>query len=380
MPPRHLVAADRVKDGYRHCSRATKTRPACAVPRDSVRRAADGRTALEGAEGAGEMDRGPPGDRVRAPLHAEPIYSDMIFRDKGPSEDCLYLNVWTPAAKAGEGLPVMVWIYGGGFQAGGSSEPRQDGSKLATKGVVVVSMNYRLGVFGFLAHPGADEGVGPKRVRQLRPDGSDGRARVGQAEYPRVRRRSRKRDDLRRVGRLVLGFRADGVAAGEGPVPKGDRRERRAAGRFAAGCDAGETEANGVEFMKALGASYAGGDAGKVRNRCSCGGDETWSGIRFSANIDGYFIPESPLEIYASGKQAPVPLLAGWNMDEQGPGGFFGQEPQTLENYKALVRSASETTPRRCWPRTRLTRRECEACGCGSRGGSVHRVLDVEMD
>src|SRR3954453_12514777 len=81
------------------------------------------------------------------------IYSDMIFRDKGPSEDCLYLNIWTPAAKAGAGLPVMVWIYGGGFQAGGSSEPRQDGSKLAAKGVVVVSMNYRLGVFGFLAHP-----------------------------------------------------------------------------------------------------------------------------------------------------------------------------------------------------------------------------------
>ena len=74
----------------------------------------------------------------------------MVFRDQ-LSEDCLYLNVWAPAGAAK--LPVMVWIYGGGFQAGSASEPRQDGSTLATKGVVVVSMNYRLGVFGFLAHP-----------------------------------------------------------------------------------------------------------------------------------------------------------------------------------------------------------------------------------
>src|SRR6516164_1054082 len=79
-------------------------------------------------------------------------YPDMVFRDAGPSEDCLYLNVWTPAASARERLPVMVWIYGGGFAAGATSEPRQDGEALARKGVVVVSMNYRLGVFGFFAN------------------------------------------------------------------------------------------------------------------------------------------------------------------------------------------------------------------------------------
>src|SRR5262249_15540107 len=79
-----------------------------------------------------------------------PIFGDMVFGDQ-PSEACLSLNVWTPAIAAK--LPVMVWIYGGGFQAGSASEARQDGAKLATKGVIVVSMNYRLGVFGFLAHP-----------------------------------------------------------------------------------------------------------------------------------------------------------------------------------------------------------------------------------
>ena len=84
-------------------------------------------------------------------------YPDMVFHDPGPSEDCLTLNVWAPVtAKPGKkstGLPVMVWIYGGGFTTGGTSENRQDGQFLAHRGVVVVSMNYRLGIFGFMAHP-----------------------------------------------------------------------------------------------------------------------------------------------------------------------------------------------------------------------------------
>src|SRR6185295_13264432 len=69
------------------------------------------------------------------------------------SEDCLYLNVWTPARTSGERLPVMVWIYGGGFAAGATSSPTYDGAPLAAKGVVLVSVAYRVGAFGFLAHP-----------------------------------------------------------------------------------------------------------------------------------------------------------------------------------------------------------------------------------
>lgn len=69
------------------------------------------------------------------------------------SEDCLYLNVWTPAKAAGEKLPVMVWIHGGGFNSGSASIPIYDGSALAAKGIVVIGINYRLGVYGFLAHP-----------------------------------------------------------------------------------------------------------------------------------------------------------------------------------------------------------------------------------
>jgi len=69
------------------------------------------------------------------------------------SEDCLYLNVWTPATRTGEKLPVLVWIHGGGFSGGSASVPIYDGAALAAKGIVVVNINYRLGLYGFLAHP-----------------------------------------------------------------------------------------------------------------------------------------------------------------------------------------------------------------------------------
>jgi len=67
----------------------------------------------------------------------------------GKSEDCLYLNVWTPAKSATEKVPVLVWIYGGGFNAGATSETNYNGEKLAKKGVVLVSIAYRVGQLGF---------------------------------------------------------------------------------------------------------------------------------------------------------------------------------------------------------------------------------------
>ena len=81
-----------------------------------------------------------------------PIWADYIFQDAGPSEDCLYLNVYAPAtAQADSRLPVMCWIHGGGYTAGSGSEPRYTSIALPERGVVLVTINYRLGVFGFLA-------------------------------------------------------------------------------------------------------------------------------------------------------------------------------------------------------------------------------------
>lgn len=77
-----------------------------------------------------------------------------VLRAGSMSEDCLYLNVWAPAAAAPGSLPVMVWLHGGGFTSGSGADTRCDGAALARAGVVVVTFNYRSGVFGFLAHPG----------------------------------------------------------------------------------------------------------------------------------------------------------------------------------------------------------------------------------
>ena len=82
-----------------------------------------------------------------------PIFSDMVFRSNGMSEDCLYLNVWSPSNSNNGKLPVLVYFYGGGFIAGDGSEPRYDGESMAEKGIVVLTVNYRLGIFGLFSHP-----------------------------------------------------------------------------------------------------------------------------------------------------------------------------------------------------------------------------------
>jgi para-nitrobenzyl esterase len=76
------------------------------------------------------------------------------LRGSGRSEDCLYLNIWTPADRNGDAVPVMVWVPGGGFVGGSGSDRRANGAKFAAMGVVLITLNYRVGMFGYLAHPG----------------------------------------------------------------------------------------------------------------------------------------------------------------------------------------------------------------------------------
>ncbi len=82
-----------------------------------------------------------------------PQNSQTLTRAPGQSEDCLFLNVWTPAGAAPGSLPVMVWLHGGSFVGGSGADARVDGQALAARGAVVVTLNYRVGLFGFMAHP-----------------------------------------------------------------------------------------------------------------------------------------------------------------------------------------------------------------------------------
>ncbi len=139
-----------------------------------------------------------------------------------PAEDCLYANVWAPAQAASKKLPVMIWIYGGGFVNGGSSPAVYDGSQFAKLGVVFVSFNYRLGRFGFFAHPALT------KENAVEPHGNyaymDQIAvlKWGPAQCGGVWRRPRERDAVRRVGGRDVGAGNDDFAAGAGPVPQGD--------------------------------------------------------------------------------------------------------------------------------------------------------------
>lgn len=93
------------------------------------------------------------GDKFGPRAMQLPLFSDMVFRSDGLSEDCLYLNIWTPAKSSNERLPVLVYFFGGGFVAGDGSEFRYEGESMARNGIVAITVNQRLGVFGFMAHP-----------------------------------------------------------------------------------------------------------------------------------------------------------------------------------------------------------------------------------
>ncbi len=246
------------------------------------------------------------------------LFADMIFRDAGPSEDCLYLNVWTPAtAGATEKLPVMVWIYGGGFVGGGSSEPRQDGQNLAKKGVVVVSMNYRLGIFGFFSHP--------ELTKESPQHASGNYGLLDQAAALDWVRRNIAAfgGDPKRVtifGESAGSFSVSALMAS--PVSKdlvqGAIGESGAF--FSDTLTAGaldEAEKKGVKFGEALGAdSLAALRAKSADDLLKAATDK--GAVRFGPNIDGYFLPKTVPAIFAAGEQAHIPLLAGWNADEGG--------------------------------------------------------------
>jgi para-nitrobenzyl esterase len=266
------------------------------------------------------------------------VYDDMVFRDSGPSEDCLHLNVWTPAPKTGAKFPVMVWIYGGGFQAGATSEPRQDGEHLAHKGVVVVSMDYRLGIFGFFSHPGL--------TAESPHHASGNYGLLDQAAA------------LKWVHENIAAFGGDpgnvtifGESAGSfsvsaqmaSPAAKGFVHAAIGEsgaffGKTLSAKPLAESEKRNAIFAEELGlksiAQLRAVDAQKLVDAVVKGNNT----FRFGPNIDGYFMPSSAYEIYSQGAQARVPLLAGWNHDEGDHHGFFGAEKVSKENYAAKIR------------------------------------------
>src|SRR6202795_4281415 len=266
------------------------------------------------------------------------IFEDMVFRDAGPSEDCLYLNVWTPGISAKTKLPVMVWIYGGGFQAGAVSEPRQDGEHLAHKGVVIVSMNYRLGIFGFLSHPGL--------TAESPHHASGNYGLMDQAAALKW-----VHDNIAAFGGDPNNVTIFGESAGSFAVsalmasPLSKELIHGAIGESGAffaktlrGKPLAESERRDAVLAESLGMKSLGQLRGLSAEKLLEAARSENDNNRFGPNIDGYFMPARPYEIYAKGEQAHVPLLAGWNSDEGTYQHFFGTAPVSKENYAAKIR------------------------------------------
>lgn len=273
-----------------------------------------------------------------------PVFSDMVFRDRADkpmSEDCLYLNVWTPAKSAEDRLAVMVWFYGGGFQAGSTSEPRYDGENFAKKGIIVVSVNYRLGVFGFFSH------------RELtKTSGVNASGDYGLMDQIAA---------LRWVKQNIAAFGGDpekvtiaGESAGSlsvsalmaSPLAKGLFRgaigESGAFfGRPPAGSaieTLGEAEKTCEKFAESVGAKDLAALRAKSAEDLLSAAQKDRS-FRFWPSVDGYVLPKDVATMFAEGQQAHVPLLAGWNAEEASSAVVYAKEKPTAETFPRQLRT-----------------------------------------
>ncbi len=242
-------------------------------------------------------------------------------RQPTPSEDCLYLNVWSPARRSATPLPVMVWFHGGAFVVGSGSAAEFDGRRLATAGAVVVTANYRLGPLGFFAH---------EELAAESPTGSAG-------NYGLLDQRAA----LQWVQENISAFGGD---------PGNVTIFGESAGGISVSCHVASPMSVGL-FAKAISqsatwftiphglaeahtaADRAAADAQRFARRLGCVKEgrilddlravsaadllgATDGKPLFAPVVDGWFLPEDPATLFAAGRVQHVPYLIGWNADE----------------------------------------------------------------
>jgi len=270
-----------------------------------------------------------------SPMQATPMpfsmWTQEFIAPKEPlSEDCLYLNVWTPAKDATEKHPVLVYIYGGGFTSGGSAVPIYDGMEMAKKGLVFITINYRVGTLGFLAHP--------ELTAESPYNASGNYGLLDQVEA------------LKWVNKNIAAFGGDpnnitiaGQSAGAfsvnylvaSPLTKGliHRAIAESGGAvlstnaLARGGSLKSAEEAGVKFAESIGASSIDELRAKSAEEILRG-----AGLR-NPIVDGYFLPKPVSEIFANGEQNDIPVIIGWNEDEG-----FGGAPVPADQFKERVK------------------------------------------
>lgn len=272
-------------------------------------------------------------DAFAARCMQRPVFSDMKFRSNGVSEDCLYLNVWTASTDSTARQPVLVYFYGGGFIAGDGSEYRYDGASMARRGITTVTVNYRLDVFGMLAHP---------ELTKESPHGASGNyTLLDQAAA------------LRWVHANIAAFGGDpsrvtiaGESAGSMSVSglmASPLSKDLIAGAIGESGSAllmfrplADAEKTGADFAAAVGAkSIADLRAIPADRLLELAGKP--AAPRNGIIQDGYFFPKDVTAVYVAGEQARVPLLAGTNSQESWWGAILGDKPPTRDNFAKSV-------------------------------------------
>jgi para-nitrobenzyl esterase len=233
-------------------------------------------------------------------------WAKEFMAQNNDSEDCLTVNIWTPANSAGKKLPVLFWIHGGGFTEGSSEVPVYDGAEVAKTGIIVVTINYRLGVFGLLALP---------ELTAESPHHASG----NWGYLDQVAALQWVQKNISAFGGDPAKVTIDGQSAGAGsvhaliasPLAKGLFRgaiaESGSALPLAPRATLAEAEKAGENFAGKVGAKslkdlrVTPADALNTANK----------GIRFPSDVDGYFLNEDPIKVLAEGKEHDVPILTG---------------------------------------------------------------------
>jgi para-nitrobenzyl esterase len=251
-------------------------------------------------------------DKFAANAPQRVVFADIDPFAVGVSEDCLYLNVWTSAAPGKEDkLPVLFYIHGGGFAVGAGSEPRYDGARLAAKGIVVVTVNYRLNALGLLAHPALTAETGSSGNFALLD-------LIAALQW--VKR------NIAALGGSPDAVTISGESAGSmyvsllmaSPLSRG--LFHRAIGQSGAQFPSPERPMLSLKAAEELGRGFAGMLKAKTADDLRAASVDAildaHPGVGFWPIVDSHVISETPAQIFAKGLQADVPLLAGWTRDE----------------------------------------------------------------
>jgi para-nitrobenzyl esterase len=263
-----------------------------------------------------------------------PVFGDMNFRSNGMSEDCLYLNVWTPDLSSDAQLPVLVYFYGGGFIAGDGSEPRYDGEQMARRDIVTITVNYRLNIFGFFAHP---------ELSAESPHQCSG-------NYGFLDQHAALlwvRDNIAQFG--------------------GDPNHITIAGESAGSMSVNAQMVSPLSKDLIVGAIGSSGGLLSLPPIAMSEAEQMWSdfvaqhgmtsldalrdvpaetlleligdmGAReFPCVVDGYFFPKSPFDSVFDGAQ--IPLMIGWNSEELPYVALLEDKAPTPENYVAVIQA-----------------------------------------